>query len=82
MFSLALMVSAILFLLIVSGPFVYLLSKLNIVPNFIIYILGIITILFGLWFVTIPVPIVRLTGLFSAALAVLAISGRQQKTKG
>jgi hypothetical protein len=28
------------------------------------------------------VPIVKLTGLFSAALAVLAISGRKQKTKG
>ncbi len=81
MFSLALIVSIILFLLIVSGPFVFLLSKLDIVPNFIVYTLGIITILLGVWFVTVPVPIVRLTGVFSAALAALAISGRKQKIK-
>jgi hypothetical protein len=82
MFSLALIVSVILFLLIVSGPFVFLLSKLSIVPDSLVYILGIMTIFCALWFVTIPVPIVKLTGLFSAALAVLAISGRKQKTKG
>jgi hypothetical protein len=82
MFSLALIVSVILFILIVSGPFVFLLSRLDIVPNFIVYILGIMTIFCSLWFLTIPVPIVRFTGIFSAALAILAIRGRQQKIKG
>lgn len=79
MATLALMVSVILFMILFSGPAVFFLAKLNKVPNGIIYTIGIITIFFGLWFCSLPIPAIRYAGLFSALLAGLAMMERKQK---
>lgn len=79
MFSLALIVSFIIFFILFSGPTVFLLQKINRVPNSIIYLFGMITIFSGLWFCSLPIPAIRYAGLFSAGLAGLAIMERRQK---
>lgn len=79
MATLALMVSIIFIMVLFSGPVVFFLAKINRIPSAIIYTIGIITIFFGLWFCSLPIPAIRYAGLFSALLAGLAMMERKQK---
>lgn len=80
MASLALLVSILLFGVLLSGPIVYCLSKIKIIPHIIIFLLSIITIMIGLWWLFIvPTPI-RFIGLFSAYLGWLAIQNSRNRT--
>jgi len=80
MASLALMVSLILFCVIFSGPIVLLLSKCSFIPNYIVYVLSIITIFFGVWFFLLPIAGIRYFGVISSLLAWFAIQNRRSET--
>lgn len=79
MFSLALLVSVIFLLVLLSGPLCFVLSGIDLVPNLIVYILSLITIFLGIWFFLLPITIVRYLGLVSVVLAGMAISNRRGK---
>jgi hypothetical protein len=83
MASLAIMVSLIILCLIVSGPIVFLLSKVSFIPNYIIYVLSICTIFFGVWFFLLPITGIRYFGILSSVLAWMAIQNRRsERIKG
>lgn len=63
MFSLALIVGLIFIAVLVVGPLCYLLSSFAWMPKSIVYILGICTILIGLWWFMLPISVVRYVGL-------------------
>jgi hypothetical protein len=68
MASLALVVAIIFLVVILSGPLLYLIAKINIVPYIIIDILGILVIGLGLWWTfTIP-TFIRFLGLLTVLL--------------
>lgn len=56
MASLALVVSIIVLITLFIGPLAYLLSRLNF-PSFIIYILSTLSIIQGIWFCSIGIPV-------------------------
>jgi hypothetical protein len=76
-FSLALIVSIILLFIILIGPIAYILSKLNF-PKFIVYIFSLLSILSGLWFCFIGLPIWYI-GLIPIYLGYISWPKRQKK---
>lgn len=56
MASLALVASLVVLATILIGPLAYLISRLNF-PNFIVYIFSSISIISGIWFCSIALPI-------------------------
>lgn len=78
MASLALLASLVALSVIISGPLCWILSRISIIPNFIIYLLGIITIFIGVWFFLLPIAGIRWLGLVSAGLGWLAINKRRE----
>ncbi len=80
MASLAIIVSLILVCIIFSGPIVFLLSKFTIIPNYIIYVLSVCTIFFGVWFFLLPITGIRYFGILSSVLAWMAIQNRRSET--
>lgn len=78
MISLALLASLVAISVILSGPLCWILSKVYIIPNFIIYLLSIFTIFIGIWFFLLPIAGIRYMGLVSVVLAWLAINKRRE----
>lgn len=68
MASLALMAGLIFLVVLISGPLVFILSKLSFVPKWITNILGILTIFIGAWWFLLPISVVRYVGLITALL--------------
>jgi hypothetical protein len=56
MAGLALIASLVVLLTILIGPLAYLLSRLNF-PSFIVYTLSVLSIMNGIWFASIGLPI-------------------------
>lgn len=81
MASLALLASLVTLSIILSGPLCWILSRIYIIPNFIIYVLGIITIFIGVWFFLLPIAGIRWLGLVSAGLGWLSINKRRERSK-
>lgn len=78
MASLALLASLVALSVILSGPLCWILSRIYIIPDLIIYLLGIITIFIGVWFFLLPIAGIRWLGLVSAGLGWLSISKRRE----
>lgn len=78
MASLALVASLVVLSTVLIGPLAYLLSRLNF-PVFIVYILSILSILNGIWFCSIGLPIWYL-GLAPIYFGYISIQ-RVRKTK-
>lgn len=81
MASLALLASLIVLSVILSGPICLLLSKIQIIPNIIIYLFSLLTIFIGVWFFLLPIAGIRWLGLVSAGLGWLAINKRREGNK-
>lgn len=78
MASLALLASLVVLSVILSGPLCFLLSSISIIPNIIIYLLGVFTMFIGVWFFLLPIAGIRWLGLVSAGLGWLAINKRRE----
>lgn len=63
MASLALLVAQIFLGLLIIGPLVVLLSKIAVMPKFIIWLLAIFSIFYGIWWILIVVTPIRWIGL-------------------
>ena len=79
MASLALLVTLMLLFVILLGPATWLLSKSVYVPRFIIWTMGIFSIVIGIYWFFLPVNVLRFFGLLTAYLGWAAI---QSKDKG
>lgn len=81
MASLALVVSIIVLITLFIGPLAYLLSRLNF-SSFIIYILSTLSIIQGIWFCSIGIPIWYI-GLIPIYFGYISIQRtRQKKNQG
>jgi hypothetical protein len=78
MASLALIVSVLFLAVLLFGPIVILLKKINILPEFIIKILGIFCIFAGVWWFTITIFPIRFIGLIPAYCGYLVIRSKDQ----
>jgi cytochrome c biogenesis protein CcdA len=63
MASLALAASIMFLVVLIIGPASYIISSFINLPKWIIYILAIINILIGLWWLLLPLPVIRYIGL-------------------
>jgi hypothetical protein len=63
MASLALFASLAFIVVIFIGPVSYFLCKLPYMPSWMIYLLAIINIVIGLWWLLLPIPNIRYIGL-------------------
>ena len=79
MASLALLVTLMLLFVVLLGPATYLLSLSSYIPEFVIWILGLLSIGIGIYWLFLPVNFLRFFGLLTAYLGWLAI---QTKDKG
>jgi hypothetical protein len=68
MASLALIVGIIFLIVVLSGPILYIIAKINILPYFIIDILAVIVLGLGLWWAFIIPTFIRFLGLLTALL--------------
>lgn len=77
MASLALMVCIIFFLSLFIGPLVLLISKIEFVPTWIIWILGLFSIAVGFWWLLLPIPFgTKLVSVICIGLGFMAIYKR------
>ena len=81
MVSLALLASLVAVSIILSGPICLLFSKIEIIPNIIVYMFSILTIFIGVWFFLLPIAGIRWIGLVSAGLGLVAINQRREGNK-
>lgn len=81
MASLALLASLVALSVILSGPICLLLSKIQIIPNIIVYLFSLLTIFIGVWFFLLPIAGIRWLGLVSAGLGLMAINQRREGNK-
>lgn len=72
MASLALIASLVVLFTLLIGPIAYLSSKLNL-PNFIVYLLSLLSIINGIWFCLIGLPVWYL-GLIPIYLGYISIT--------
>ncbi|NDB61546.1 hypothetical protein EB001_24365 [bacterium] len=80
MASLALLVSLIFLSVILLGPATFLLSKSRFIPSFIIWIMGVLSIVIGIWwFLILPFTIIGLFGLLTTYLGWLAIQSKDRR---
>jgi cadmium resistance protein CadD (predicted permease) len=63
MAGLAVLVSLIFLTVLFSAPALYIIYKLNIFPDFIIYTLSVLTVALGTWWFLLPIPAIRFVGL-------------------
>lgn len=78
MASLALLVSLMLLFVILLGPATWLLSKSNYIPRFIIWIMGLLSIVIGMYWFFLPVNILKVFGLLTAYLGWVAIQSKER----
>lgn len=78
MASLALLVSLMLLFVVLLGPATWLLSKSNYIPRFIIWIMGLLSIVIGIYWFFLPVNFLRFFGLLTAYLGWLAIQSKER----
>jgi hypothetical protein len=79
MASLALLVMIIFLFVVLLGPATWILSKCKLIPSFIIYIMGSLSILIGIYWCFLPVNLLRVFGLLTAYLGWLAIQSKDRR---
>lgn len=80
MASLALLVALIFLTVLTSGPFIFCLSLISIIPNWIIWILSVPVALIGIWWLSVaPTFPVNLIGLVPILFCFWAIQRRRRK---
>jgi len=78
MASLALLVSLMFLFVVLLGPATWLLSKSRFIPKFIIYIMGLLSILIGIYWCFLPFNLLRFFGLLTAYLGWMAIQSKDR----
>lgn len=78
MASLALLVSLMLLFVILLGPATWLLSKSRYIPRFVIWTMGLLSIVVGIYWFFLPVNFLRFFGLLTAYLGWLAIQSKER----
>lgn len=78
MASLALLVALIFMIVVLLGPATWLLSKSRFIPRFVIFIMGTLCILIGVWWFMMPTNILRFFGLLTAYLGWVAIQSKER----
>lgn len=78
MASLALVVALMFLIVALSGPATWLLSKSKYIPKFIIWIMGSVSIIIGIYWCFLPVNILKIFGLLTAYLGWLAIKSKEK----
>ena len=63
MFSLAIIASLTFLFVLLIGPLSYLLHKVISLPAWLIYVLALLNIVIGLWWLLLPLPNIRYIGL-------------------
>jgi len=76
--SLVLLVSLMLLFVTLLGPATWLLSKSRFIPNFIIWIMGLLSMVVGIYWFFLPVNFLRFFGLLTAYLGWLAIQSKER----
>jgi hypothetical protein len=77
MASLALLVSLMLLFVVLLGPATWLLSKSVYIPKIIIWIMGLVSIVIGIYWFFLPVNFLRFFGLLTAYLGWVAIQSKE-----
>ncbi len=77
MASLALVVGLMFLFSIMSGPLSYLLSKFSWIPKVFVWILAILNIGIGVWWILLPIGFVKYIGLSNICFGILIL---QKKT--
>lgn len=78
MASLALLVSLMLLFVVLLGPATWLLSKSNYIPRFVIWIMGLLSIVIGMYWFFLPVNFLRFFGLLTAYLGWVATQTQER----
>ena len=68
MASLALMAGLIFLVVLFSGPLCFAISKISFIPNWIILILGFLTMFIGAWWFLLPIGPIKYIGILTALL--------------
>lgn len=79
--SLALVASLLFLVVLFIGPICYGLSFVSMIPNWIVYILSIFTGFVGLWWISLPLNIIRLLGIIPLYLAYISVMRVQNRKK-
>lgn len=79
MISLALLVSIIVLIVLISGPICFVMSGYDIIPTWFVVIVSSLTMLIGLWFFCLSIPAIRYIGVVSILLGGLSINNRIKK---
>lgn len=80
MASLALLVALMFLFVVLLGPATWLLSKSRFIPRFVIYIMGFLSIVIGIYWCFLPVNLLRFFGLLTAYLGWVAIDSKDKGT--
>lgn len=80
MASLALFASIIFISVILIGPLTYILSLFTWMPKMIVWILGLGSIIIGIWWMLLPIPAIKYYGLVDIFCGYKALSGTNKKT--
>lgn len=76
MISLALLVSVIVLVVLISGPLCFVMSGFNSIPTWFVVAASVLTMFVGLWFFCLPIPAIRYMGILSILLGALSINNR------
>lgn len=79
MASLALMAGLMFCVVLLFGPVSYLISLFRWMPNFIIYSLGLLSIIIGVWWMLLPIPAIKYYGLIDIFLGYKIMADRMGK---
>ena len=79
--GLTILVSAIFVVVLLVGPLSYLLTKIISPPSWIIYLLAIISIGIGLWWLLLPIPNIRYVGLIDILIGWKLCGSGDKKNK-
>lgn len=77
MASLAFVVGLLFLAVLTVGPLCFILSKIRIVPDILIWMLGILSIAIGIWWLLLPISIARYVGLVPCILGFISIKNRR-----
>lgn len=80
MASLALLASLVFLSVLIIGPMIYILSLFAWMPDLIINILAVICIGIGVWWLLLPLPMIRYYGLVNVLIGYKVIASRYKKT--
>jgi len=76
MASLALLVFLLICFIVCVGPMAYFICSFRAVPNMMVYIIGGLSIIIGIFWLSLPIPNFKYLGLFPIALGYFSIRHR------